>query len=76
MIRKYLDSLFFRSGIGQIDNPLNKFERVIHTIDYWLIPFTACEKWTIKILYYGYSELFLINDIPIGRYRKIMKGNK
>ena len=72
MIRKYLDSLFFRSGIGQQDNPLNKFERIIHSVDYWLVPFRCC-AWTPKDLYNGYSELFAINSIPLGKHRKYIK---
>lgn len=73
-MRKYLDSLWFRSGVASEAEPLNKFERFIHTIDYWLVPFRVVEKFNLKELYNVYSELFLINSIAIGKYRKVMKG--
>jgi len=67
-MRKYINSLHYRNGIGQIEDlpPLNKIEYVIMLVDYWLCPFYL----NLKDLYSNYSELFLINDINIGKYRK------
>ena len=67
-MRKYLNSLHYRTGMGQTEglSPLNKIERKIMLIDYWLLPF----KFNWKNLYSNYSELFLINSINIGKYRK------
>lgn len=73
-MRDYLDSLWFRSGVVSETDTLNKLERFIHTIDYWLVPFRIVKGLNIKQLYDTYSELFLINNIAIGKYRNIMKG--
>lgn len=73
-MRKYLDDLWIRSGIASEADPLNKFERFIYSIDYWLVPFRIVDKLNFKELYNVYSELFFINSIAIGKYRKVMKG--
>ena len=67
-MRKYINSLHYRRGRGQTEGlaPLNKIEWIIMIIDYWLTPFYF--NW--KNLYINYSELFLINNINIGKYRK------
>lgn len=67
-MRKYVNSLHYRNGRGQTEGlpPLNKIEWKIMIIDYWLTPFYL--NW--KDLYSNYSELFLINSINIGKYRK------
>jgi len=67
-MRKYLNSLHYRTGMGQTEGlpPLNKIERKIMLIDYWLTPLYF--NWSN--LYSNYSELFLINSINIGKYRK------
>lgn len=67
-MRKYINSLHYRKGKGQTEGlpPLNKMEYAIFLVDYWLCPFYL--NW--KDLYSNYSELFLINSINIGKYRK------
>lgn len=69
-IKMYIYSLHYRNGIGQTEGlpSLNKYERKIMLIDYWLTPFYL--NW--NNLYSNYSELFLINSIKLGKYRKYL----
>jgi len=74
IMKKYLSNLHYRHAWRQMGaKPLNRIEYIIMLCDYWLTPFKACDKWTVNNLYYGYSELFLINGIALGKYKEIIK---
>jgi len=46
---------------------IKRYKELLSFIDYWTIPFKCGGN-----LYINYSELFLINGIKLGKYRKYL----